>query len=291
MDTASRRRLYGKKILIGDIPIFIFLGIVFFFNFYPFFYVLGQSVMPYENSLRNINWGFNGFTLFYFQQILQDPSLIRAFGMSLLRTFVGTSLNVCTTMACAYALSRNKMKIQGFLTVLFLIPMFFSAGLIPYFLTITFYGLRNTFWVLVLPGLISPMWLFVTKAHLTSYPQEILDAAHIDGAGQFKVFWKIVWPTSLPIISTLIMMYGIGHWNEFFWTRLLVERNLWTAPVHLFGMMHARVTLQGLGLGIRMQPTSFISAIAAVMIIPVFVVYPFIQRYIVSGMTMGAVKG
>ena len=102
---------------------------------------------------------------------------------------------------------------------------------------------------------------------------------------------RIVLPTSLPTVATLALMYGMGHWNEYFMTRLLVKSDLWTAPVYLFGMINQKITLQGLGLGQRAEPQSYISAVAASLILPILVVYPLLQRYVISGLTAGAVKG
>ena len=272
--------------------IHICLVIVFIVTVYPFFYILSLSVMPYENYMKTpIHLGPSGFTLMYFKQIIADPNLPRAFFLSGVRVLVGASLNVVNTMMCAYVLSRPQVRYRHQLSFLFLIPMYFSAGLIPYYLTIRNLGLMNTFWVMVLPGLVSSMWFFTTRATMLNYPVEILEAAHIDGAGQMRIFWKIIWPTSLPTLATLAMMYGLGHWNEYFMTRILVQKELWTAPVFLYSMMNSKIVLQGLGLGIRLEAQSYLSAIAACLIIPILVAYPFLQRFVISGLTAGAVKG
>jgi len=191
----------------------------------------------------------------------------------------------------AYAVSDNGLRHQRFLAYFFLIPMFFSPGIIPYYLTIFKVGIMNTFWALVLPGMVLPMWFFVARACFKSFPMEILEAARIDGAGHFQTFWRVVVPCNKPIISTLFMMYGVSHWNEYFMTRLVVQRNLWTAPVQLYNMMAEQQLMLGLGLGVRINLQSYLSAVTACLIIPVFVIYPFLQRFIISGLTSGSVKG
>lgn len=286
------KRLKKDGSLIGDIFIYGFLALFAIISIYPFFYVLFMAVMPYENFIATpVHLLPSGFTLEYFKQVLQDPNLPRAFVMSIVRTLVGTVFATVATMLAGYGLSRKGLKLGGFLSIFFLIPMYFGVGVIPYYITLNAYGITNTFWVLVLPGMISAMWLFVTKASFATYPQEILEASVIDGAGQWRVFWQVVWPTSLPTVATLASMYGIGHWNEYFMTRILVKSDLWTAPVYLYGLINSKITLQGLGIGVRLEPQSYISAVSSLLIIPILVLYPLMQRYVISGLTAGAVKG
>jgi len=247
--------------------------------------------MPYDKfvSMAVHAWP-NGFTLLYFQQILKDPSLPHGYLISIARTLSGTILNVVATCLAGYALSRKSLKYRSALTFLFLIPMYFSAGIIPYYLAIRATGLTNTFWVLILPGLVAPMWLFISRASFSQYPEEIIEAATIDGAGQFRIFWSIIWPTSYPLIATLAVMYGTGHWNEYFFSRILVGQNLWPATVQLYNLINTRTILQGLGVGIRLEPQSYLAAMASMLILPILVVYPLLQRYVIVGMTAGALK-
>lgn len=283
---------HNNQFTIGDIFIYLILAAIFIITAYPFIYIIFLSVMPYEKFVTNtIHWLPNGFTLSYFKEILQDPELPRAYMMSVMRVLSGTTLDVVFTMLIAFAASRPSLRGKKILGILFLIPMFFGAGMIPYYLTIRAYGLMNSFWVLILPGMVSPMWYFVAKATLVTYPNEIIEAARIDGAHYMRIFWGIVWPTNLPIIATLAMMYGLGHWNEFFWTRILVNRDLWTAPVFLFSMLNTREMMRGLGLNIHLAPESFTAAVASSLILPVLIVYPFLQKYIIKGLILGAVKG
>lgn len=285
-------RLNRDGTRFGDFVIHLILFVIMLVSVYPFFYVLFMSVMPYDRFIASpVHLLPDGFTLEYFGQVLSDPNLPRAYLVSIARTVVGTALATLATMLAGYGLSRKGLKLGGFLSGLFLIPMFFSVGVIPYYIVLNTYGLTNTFWVLVLPGMVSAMWFFVTKSTMSSYPGEIIEACLIDGAGQWRVFFQVVWPTSLPTVATLALMYGMGHWNEYFMTRILVKSDLWTAPVYLYGLINSKITLQGLGVGVRLEPQSYISAVAASLIIPILVVYPLMQRYVISGLTAGAVKG
>jgi putative aldouronate transport system permease protein len=276
----------------GQVLIWSVLCLVFLAVAYPFFYVLSLAVMPYaEYVKRPVHAWPSGFTFTYFQQILSDPRLSHALQISFLKTVVGTILDVVATVMAAYALSRRQLKYGRVLTFLFLIPMFFWGGLIPYYLVIRATHMLNTFWALVIPGMVAPFFLFVVRAYFLQYPEELIEAAIVDGAGQFTIFWRIVWPTSTPIIATVALLYGTFHWNEFFWPNFLVQADLQPASVVLQNIVSNRSALQGLGVGTQITPQSFIAAMAAIMIIPVLVVYPFLQRYVVKGIMIGSLKG
>jgi putative aldouronate transport system permease protein len=282
----------NKRFEAADGAILAVLLLVFFITAYPFFYVLSLSVMPYEEYVkRAIHALPAGFTLLYFQQILGNASLVSAFGVSVAKTLVGTAISVVVTVMAGYALSRPQLRYGKLLTALFIIPIFVGGGLIPTYLNIRNLGLLNTFWALVLPTAVSPFYLLIVRSHFVDYPQELIEAATIDGARPFSVFWRVVWPTSTPIIATMAMLYGVAQWNEYFWPSILVQQNLQPASVLLQNMVTNRSVLLGLGVGIQMAPQSFIAAVAAVLIIPVLVVYPFLQRYVVTGILVGSVKG
>jgi putative aldouronate transport system permease protein len=288
----TERLSLSKRLTPARLLIYAVLIVVFIVTAYPFFYVLFLSVMPYENYVQTAIHALpSGFTLTYFEQILQDSRLLGAFQMSVLKTVVGTALSVVVTMMAGYALSRPQLKFGRVLTVLFLIPLFTNGGLIPTYLNFQSLGLLNTFWVLILPGLATPFNLFITRTFFRDFPQELIEAATIDGSGQFGTFWRVVWPTSTPIVATLAMLYGVAHWNEYFWPSILVQAKLQPASVLLQNIVSNRSVLQGLGLGVQMAPQSFIAAVAALLIIPVLVAYPFVQRYVVQGILLGSVKG
>lgn len=282
----------NRRVEPADWLIWAILLAVFIITAYPFFYVLSLSVMPYEEYVkRAIHALPAGFTLLYFQQILENASLVRAFGVSIAKTVVGTSLSVVVTVMAGFALSRPQLRYGKHLAALFILPIFVGGGLIPTYLNIRNLGLLNTFWALILPAAVSSFYLLIVRTHFTDYPQELIEAATIDGAQPFGVFWRVIWPTSTPMIATMAMLYGVGQWNEYFWPSILVQQNLQPASVLLQNMVTNRSVLQGLGVGIQMAPQSFIAAVAAVMIIPVLLVYPFLQRYVVTGILVGSVKG
>lgn len=283
---------YYRSLTFGDGLIMLFLTIVFILQAYPFFYILSLAVMPYEEYVRRpVHAWPAGFTTLYFEQILRDVRIIGAFKISILKTVSGTALSVVVTTMAAYALSRPNLHYARALSALFLVPLFLHRGLIPYYVYIKMLGLLNTFWVLILPGMVSPFYFFVARAYFADYPHEIIEAATIDGAGQVAIFWRIIWPTSTPLVATLALLYGTAHWNEYFWPSILVQAELQPATVVLQGIVQTRSMLAELGLGTQLTPESLIAAMAAILIVPVLIIYPFLQRYVVRGILLGAVKG
>jgi putative aldouronate transport system permease protein len=282
---------WANRFSFGSLLVNVILLLIFVITFYPFFYVLFLSVMPYANYIKQpVHVLPDGFTLIYFQDILKRPEMMTAFGVSILRTLIGTTLSVVITCMAGYALSRRTVKWARFLSFIFLIPMFFNAGLIPYYLVITAVGLKGTFGALILPSLVLPMWMYIARSAFAEYPREIIECATLDGAGQFTIFWKIVWPTSFPIFATLAVMYGTYYWNEYFFARIVVGQDLWPATAHLYNLAQMRTIQSQLGVGVQMIDQSYMAAIAALLIIPVLVIYPLLQKYVIAGVMVGAVK-
>jgi putative aldouronate transport system permease protein len=287
-----RRRRWWRNITIWQVLIYLLLVVIFVIAAYPFFYTMFLAVMPYSEYVkRSVHVWPSGFTLYYFLDVLSSPRLARAFMNSILRTVLGTALHVIATTMAAYALSRRGPRFNRLLVVLFIVPMWISGGMIPYYLTIRAVGLMNTFWVMIIPGMVASFNLFMARAYYRTYPEEVIEAAIVDGASQFGVFRRIIWPTSTPIIATLALLIGTGHWNDFFWPGILVPQQWQPATVILNGMMTSRTVLSGLGLGVRIIPQSFIAAVAAVLIIPILLVYPLLQRYVIQGIMVGSLKG
>ncbi|BDP43645.1 sugar ABC transporter permease (plasmid) [Deinococcus aetherius] len=285
-------RAWERRLTPGQVLVRVGLGLIFLVTAYPFVYVFSLAVMPYENFVRqSAHFLPSGFTLTYFGQVLSDPRLAHAFGISALKTVVGTVLSVVATVAAGWALSRPELRYGRLLTALFIVPLFVGGGLIPYFLVIRATGLLNTFGALVVPGLVASFNLLVVRSYFQSYPQAVLDAATVDGASAWTTFWRVVWPTSTPIIATVALLSGVGHWNEYFWPSLLVQSDLSPAQVVLQNLAVGRSFLSQINAtGAQAAPESLIAAVAAIMVIPVLIVYPFLQRFVVSGILIGSVK-
>jgi putative aldouronate transport system permease protein len=290
----SRRKVkhWQDVITLTDVGIVLILSLVFMLTTYPFFYTLSLAVMPYENYVQqSVHVLPSGFTLQAFQEIFQTPNLARAFINSILKTGLATSISVLFTIMAGYAMSRQDLKLRRFLFVFFIVPMWFGGGIIAYYLVLRAVGLLNTFWAMVIPGLVGPTGMLLVRAYYLNYPQEVIEAAIVDGAGHLKIFWRIIWPTSKPIIATMGLLIGTGHWNDYFWPSLVVPPEWQPATVALQKLTTQQNLFQSLGLGQGTVHQSFIAAVAACLIIPVLVMYPFLQRYIVKGIMIGSIKG
>jgi putative aldouronate transport system permease protein len=295
MQMVNRTRHHGfwaNKFTIEDGIIYAILLAIFLLTFYPFFYTLSLAVMPYENYVRQTVHLFpTGFSLQAYEEILLTPNLARAFANSIIKTVLGTTASVVLTTMAGYALSRKGLKLGRPLIAFFIVPMWFGGGIIAYYLVLRAVGLLNTFWAMIIPGLVGPFTIFLVRAYYREYPQEIIEAAIVDGADNFAVFWKIVWPTSKPIIATMALLIGTGHWNDYFWPSLVVPPEWQPATVILQRLTFNRNLYESLGLGVRTVHQSFIAAVASLLIIPVLIAYPFLQRYVIKGIMIGSIKG
>lgn len=280
-----------KRISALDVVICLILIGVFVVTFYPFFYTMFMAAMPYENYLKEaVHVWPSGFTFDNIRQVLTNASLLAAFRNSALRTVIGTFFGVIVTIMTGYVLAQPQLPGGRVINKLFVFPMYFAAGIIPYYLTINVTGLLGSFWAMIIPCMITPFNMFIARSNFKSYPAEIIEAAKIDGANDFKLFWRVVWPTSRPLVATQALLIGAFHWNDFFWPSIIVSPKWQPAPVLLNNIVSAKKTLAGLGIGNMVQTQSYISAVAAVLIIPIIVVYPFVQKFLIKGVMMGSVK-
>jgi len=283
---------WRDRFTFADLIIVVILSLAFFVTFYPFFYTLSLAVMPYENYVaQRVHVFPSGFTLKAFAEILETPNLARAFANSILKTALGTTLSVVLTIMAGYVMSRRGLRFGRILMVLFIVPLWFGGGIIAYYLVLRAVGLLNTFWAMVIPGLVGPTSMLLVRAYYHDYPEEVIEAAIVDGASHFRIFWRIIWPTSKPIIATMALLIGTGHWNDYFWPSLVVPTEWQPATVILQRLTLNRSLFQSLGLGVQTVHQSFIAAVASCLILPVLVVYPFLQRYIVKGIMIGSIKG
>jgi putative aldouronate transport system permease protein len=200
-----------------DVCNLLFMLSLIFVTLYPLYYIFivsisdGHSVMRGEISFWPI--GVNGDT---YQLILKDPLLVRSYANTILYTVVGTLVNVAMTALCAYPLSKKDFYGRGFFTLLIVITMFFSGGLIPSYLLVQQLGLINSMWALILPGAISVWNMIIMRTFFQGIPHEMIESARIDGANELTVLARIVLPLSVPILATISMFYAVGHWNSFF---------------------------------------------------------------------------
>lgn len=231
-----------------------------------------------------------------YQMIFSGGVVTRALGVTTVVTVVGTALSLALTATLGWALSRRGAFGNRPLLLLVLISLLFGPGIIPSYLVVERLGLLDTLWALIIPTSVSAFNVVVVRAFFVQLPQEILDSAKVDGAGELQLFLRIGLPLSKPVFAVVGLFYGVGYWNAFFNALLyLSDASKWPLQMVLRTYVVQDTQLGGQDLGIdtaSLPPqTSLQMAILVVSILPVLVVYPFLQRHFAKGMLTGAVKG
>jgi len=270
----------------------------------PFFFVLMISISSKE-SIAQYGYRFipKAFSASAYVFLWNERSTIfTAFGVSVLVTILGTIIGLILTAAMGYSLSRSEFKLKGFLTWVIFIPMLFSGGMISsYVVNSNILQLKDTLWILILPLAVSSYNIVICKTFFkTGIPDSIVEAAKIDGASQFGIFTKIILPISKPLLATIGLFLSFGYWNDWFQSSLYINKANLVSMQALLNSIQRNIEYlannPSAGLSIQqyrnMMPTeSARMAIAVVIVVPIACVYPFFQRYFVSGLTIGSVKG
>ncbi|MBE5967558.1 MAG: carbohydrate ABC transporter permease [Lachnospiraceae bacterium] len=232
----------------------------------------------------------------------EKKAIIDALGISVLVTVVGTALGVILTTALGYVLSRPQYKLKGFLTWIVFIPMIFNGGMVAsYVVNSNILGLKNTVWALILPLLVSSFNVVICKTFFkTTVPDSIIESAKIDGASQLNIFARIVVPISKPVFATIGLFLTFAYWNDWFQSSLYITNAKLYSLQALLNNMQKNIEYLAnnptAGLSLQqyksMMPTESVRmAIAVVIVLPIACAYPFFQKYFVTGLTIGAVKG
>lgn len=232
-------------------------------------------------------------TLEAYRTIFSSPLVFRSIGVSVFVTVVGTMLALCVTISMAYALSRPVVG-GRFMLMAIILTLFFSPGLIPMFLMIKQLGLLNSIWSLILPGVFAGFNFIVMRSFFMGIPQELTEAARIDGAGDFRILRTIVLPLSKAVIAVIGLFYAVGFWNSFFNAMLYIsDQSLWPVQMILrsYVIQGTSLTADQLGVQQAPPPQSIKMAVVVVALAPIVLVYPFLQKYFSKGVITGAIKG
>jgi putative aldouronate transport system permease protein len=266
---------------------------------YPFVNIVARSFSDNaEISAGRVNLLPRGFNLTAYELILSDSMFWTNYRNTVVYTVVATLISIVLTTCYAYVLSKKHLKGRGLLIGIAVFTMFFTGGLIPNYVLISSLGLRNTLWAIVLPNAINVFNLLVMKAFFESLPVELEEAAAVDGLNTYGILLRIVLPLSKAVVATMVLFYAVAFWNSWFTAFLYMDRlDLFPVTVYLrnliAGATDATSTAGGLGTGSDVvQSAATIQAVTIVLtVVPILLVYPFIQRYFVSGVMIGAVKG
>ena len=237
-----------------------------------------------------------------YKSLLSDEQIFNAFFISVSRTVITTVLNVVLTSMLAFALSRKEYVLRGFITLLMVLTMYVNAGLIPNYLLISnTLKLRGTYWVYIIPTMFSCFNMIVIRTYIAGLPEALAESARIDGAGDLRIFWQIIFPLCMPVLATVALFVAVGSWNQWFDTQLYngSKKNLYTLQyllkmklaTSMQSMNAANTSADALVNATKSTPVTIRCAITVVSAAPILVVYPFLQRYFVTGMVLGGVKG
>jgi putative aldouronate transport system permease protein len=235
-----------------------------------------------------------GFNLDSYNVLFKSTPIIRAFGNSVLLTVVGVGLCLFFTLLASYPLSRKGFYGRKFFTLFIVFTMMFSGGLIPAFLLVKALGLVNTYGAIWLPGLVSAFNMLIMKNYFENLPEELEEAARIDGSSEIMFIWKIVLPLSLPMLATIGLFYGVGFWNAFMSILIYInDTTKYNLMVLVQNMIRNQSLLQSMNSlepvdMINITPEGIKAAGVVVLLTPMLMVYPFIQKYFVKGVMIGA---
>lgn len=276
----------------------LFFLLIILICLYPLWYILIQSLSDGANATHALLLPVN-FTLENYRMILGHQDLGHALLISVLRTVIGTTLTVFGCMLLGYLFTKEDMPFRKFLYRMLTITMYVSGGLIPTYLVYKAYGINNTFWVYLLPAVIDAYYVILVKTFVESLPSAVEESAMLDGAGVLTIFLKIIMPMSLPIIATIAIYASVAQWNSWFDNHLycINNENLETLQYLLYKYMReAQHIAQEMReknptMGVKITPRGVRMTITMITIIPILLVYPFMQRYLEKGLLIGAVKG
>lgn len=290
--------------VIFNILNYLFFGLFTLSCIFPFYYIFINTISSSDLVVKGaITFLPKNLTIQNYIAMGNVNDLWSSFGITLLRTVLGTALMVFASGLAGYLMTKQEMWHRKFWYRFLVITMYFNAGLIPTYLNFAMLGLTNTFWVYIIPAIVSPYNIILVKTYVESIPHEIEESAFMDGAGYWTIFHKIIWPLSKPILATITIFGAVGHWNSF-QDSLIYNANspsLYTLQHRLYVYLNSSSNLSALMNGASAGDSAAVAGmlntkviqytISMVTIIPILLVYPFMQRYFEKGIMLGAVKG
>lgn len=286
------------------IVIYFLLALLAFSTFYPFW---NAAVISFnggtDTALGGITFWPRVFTLENYQVVFNDKRMLSAFGVSVLRTIAGTVTSILVTAIFAYGMSKSELMGRKFYMVLCIVTMYFSGGLIPSFLLIRGMGLMNSFWVFIIPSLVSVWNMIIFRTFFKELPAGLEESAQIDGSGNWGIFFRIILPLSGPVIATLALFTAVYHWNDWFLPSIYINKEK-LLPIQTLlkqilssNIMSDQLSQMDSAAQSRMDQMRTVTtkslSMATMMVatVPIMLVYPFVQKYFVKGVLVGSMKG
>ncbi|ACX64742.1 carbohydrate ABC transporter permease [Paenibacillus sp. Y412MC10] len=285
-----------SEVLFDSANVFL-LCLLSIITLYPFLYVLFASISTPAEFVqhRGILLWPKGFSLDSYRMVFENPNIIRSYLNTIFYVVVGTTLNILMTALGAYGLSRKNVMWKGAIMMLIVMTMFFDGGLIPKYLLVKNMGLLDTYWALIIPSAMTTWNLIIMRTAFQGVPDALEESARIDGATDWTILFRIIIPLSLPVIAVMVLFYGVWHWNKWFDALIyLRDRDLFPLQLILREILIQNDTssmMTSVGGGDRM-PVGETIKYATIMVatLPILFLYPFLQKYFVKGVMIGAIK-
>ncbi|MEG0741747.1 MAG: carbohydrate ABC transporter permease [Clostridia bacterium] len=300
--SAQRRASHKRRSVF---PAFnaILMIVIMFVTLYP---VLNTIAISFNDGTDAVRGGIGlwprVFSLRSYETIFVDESIYNAFFITVARTLIQTLLNIVVTSMLAFALSRREYVLRKFITTAFVLTMYVNAGLIPNYLLIQrTLGLSKSFWVYIVPTMLSCFNMIVIRTYILGLPEALVESARIDGAGDLYLFWRIIFPLCKPVLATIALFVAVGAWNSWFDTHLYNAGKVKLHTLQYLLKMKLATTTNSANAAMTSAeaaasttlttPITIRAAITVISAAPIVVIYPFLQRYFVVGLNVGSVKG
>lgn len=290
------KKSVGDRIV--DVIIYVGLGLVALSTVLPFLYVIAGSFATDKELTEKAFfivpevWSLNAY-----KYAINSQNILRGLRNSIILTALGTFLCMAFSLSFAYPLSKKHFRGRNWMMNMVIFTMLFGGGMIPCYLVYTAYGLYDTFWALILPGLISPFNMVIIKNFFQELPQELEDAAFMDGANDLQIFTKVALPLSKPVIASISLFYGVGFWNDYFSSMIYLKTaekfpiQIQLRSIILLTSKINEAVMDYYDMNGAPPDKAVKMACTVIATVPILVVYPFVQKYFTKGVMVGAVKG
>lgn len=290
MGFQARRKIAHRLILM-------FIGVICVLWMIPLMMIISGS---FTEEATLVNEGYQilpaKFSIEAYQWLWNDPTiLVNAYGVSIVVTITGTAIGLLIMSMLAYALSRREFKLRTVLAFVVFFTMIFNGGLVPYYINMSrVLGVKDTLWALILPYLVSPFYVLLLRTYFSTLPRDLFDAARVDGASEWRIFFQIVVPLSTPALATVALFTMLQYWNDMYQALLFIEsQRLYPLQYTLYRLLVNTQMLNDLAVqaGAPVPHLSVTMAMAVIAVVPVILAFLSVQRYFVRGITLGSLKG
>lgn len=276
---------------------YIFFILISFITIYPFIYVLSMSISSLEEVMKQSIFLLpKGFSLESYKLVFKNPEFWQSYYNTIWYTFFGTAFTVFMTIIAAYPLSKKRMPYRKSIMIFFTITMLFNGGIIPGYILVSALKMYNTRWAIIIPGVVGAYFIILAKTFFQTIPDSLEESAKIDGASEIRILWSIYFPLSLPIIAVLVLFHAVAFWNSYF-SALVYLSDSKLMPIQIYLrriLIDASAEIQRNVQGSNFEKAGYLIQLKyssiMITILPIIILYPFLQKYFVKGVMIGSIK-